>query len=140
MKYFCKICLMNFADDITLQEHLKIHIVNMYKCKDYGQQFETNATLAKHILENHRANISTYNKNKQVKNYESQNDSSEVIISNPTQCKVCLKILKDHGYLHVHMRLHTGVKPFECDKCNMAFRFNSSLKIHQEKHLLGEIS
>uniref|UniRef100_A0A2H8TKR2 Zinc finger protein 184 n=1 Tax=Melanaphis sacchari TaxID=742174 RepID=A0A2H8TKR2_9HEMI len=135
MKYSCKICNVKFTDNIRLQEHSKIHSVKMYKCKDCGQQFETNVILGNHILENHNANISTYNKNERVENCLSQNNSLEVNINNPAQCNVCSKILKDPGYLHEHMRLHTGVKPFKCDKCNMAFRFKSNLRMHHKKHL-----
>ncbi|KAL4122393.1 hypothetical protein QTP88_014726 [Uroleucon formosanum] len=135
MKYFCKICKMKFADNITLQEHSKIHTLNMYKCKDCGQQFETNLTLGNHILENHSANISTSNKNEQVENYEGQNVSPKIMNYKFVQCKICLKILKTQKYLRLHMRLHTGVKPFRCDKCNRTFRFKSNLKVHQKKDL-----
>ncbi|XP_060860469.1 zinc finger protein 521-like [Metopolophium dirhodum] len=135
MKYFCKICKMKFADNITLQEHSKIHTLNTYKCNDCGQQFETNLTLGTHILENHSAGISTSNKNEHVENYERQNTSLEIMSNNFVQCEICLKILKTPKYLRLHMRLHTGVKPFKCDKCNKAFRFKSNLKVHQKKDL-----
>ncbi|XP_027839132.2 zinc finger protein 423-like [Aphis gossypii] len=135
MKYFCKICKMKFADNITLQEHSKIHIVDMYNCKDCGQQFETNVTLGNHIMENHSGDNFISNKNNHIKNYENQNTSLEIINNNPAQCKVCLKILKDPGYLREHMRLHTGDKPFKCDLCNMTFRFKSNLRMHQKKDM-----
>jgi len=132
IKYFCKICKIKFADNISLQEHSKIHILNVYKCNDCGKQFETNVTLGNHILENHNANISTSYKNAQ--NSESQNASIEINNYNHNQCKICLKILKTPKYLELHMRLHTGLKPFKCDKCNVAFRFKPNLKVHQKKN------
>ncbi|CAI6352192.1 unnamed protein product [Macrosiphum euphorbiae] len=135
MKYFCTLCKMKFADNISLQEHSKIHTLNMYKCNDCGQQFETNLTLGTHILEIHSASISTSNKNEHVENYETQNTSLEIMNYNFTQCEVCLKILKTPKYLRLHMRLHTGVKPFKCDKCNKTFRFKTNLKVHQKKDL-----
>jgi len=63
MKYICKICKMEFSDNITLQKHTKIHTLKIYKCNDCNQQYETNLALGNHIWENHSANISTSNKN-----------------------------------------------------------------------------
>jgi hypothetical protein len=36
--------------------------------------------------------------------------------------------------LNVHMRVHTGVKPYKCDICNKYFSEKSNLKTHVKKH------
>eukprot|EP00102_Acyrthosiphon_pisum_P019531 XP_016656741.1 PREDICTED: zinc finger protein 26-like [Acyrthosiphon pisum] len=98
------------------EEHTTKHTLNMYECNDCGQQFKTNLSLGHHILKNHSANISTSIKNERVENYERQNTSLERINFDFVQCKICFKFLKTRKYLTLHMKLHSDVKPFKCDK------------------------
>jgi KRAB domain-containing zinc finger protein len=138
VKYSCKICKMEFAHKIMLQRHSKTHTVTMYKCKDCNQLFKSNIILSKHILKNHSTKISL-NKGKYIEDNAIQNTTQskkEV----PAQCKICFKVLKTVKYLSHHMRLHSGIKPFKCDFCNMAFRFKSNWRIHRRKHHLENMS
>lgn len=136
VQYVCQVCEMKFADKNALQKHEKTHIVSKYKCNDCGQQFETNVILGQHILEKHSVSI-TVNQNEQTtENVITQNTSSRPSNDISVQCKICFKVLKTSSYLSNHMRLHSGVKPFKCDKCNMAFRFKPNLRIHKRKHYL----
>ncbi|XP_045180276.1 sal-like protein 1 isoform X13 [Mercenaria mercenaria] len=50
-------------------------------------------------------------------------------------CSVCGKVFRTTSSLSIHMRVHTGVKPFSCDICGKKFNQKSNLKSHQVVHM-----
>ena len=52
-------------------------------------------------------------------------------------CPVCKKTLSSFSNLKVHMRSHTGERPYACDQCPYACAQSSKLNRHRRMHGLG---
>ncbi|XP_078133761.1 zinc finger and BTB domain-containing protein 24 isoform X2 [Sander vitreus] len=50
------------------------------------------------------------------------------------RCEDCGKVFKNHLFLKIHQRTHTGEKPFQCLVCGKGFSQKHTLLVHQRMH------
>lgn len=50
-------------------------------------------------------------------------------------CLTCTKTFASQRNLNVHLRIHTGFRPFECDVCKHKFTRRENLRSHMRCHL-----
>ena len=106
-------------------------------CPLCSKLFSTNGNLKNHIMTIHK-NIRPYKCSYTGCNKEYSNKSRlEVHIrthtgARPYVCTICSKSFNEKGNLKTHIGFHTDNRPFKCELCNKTYKTNGHLKDHIE--------
>ncbi|XP_063289773.1 oocyte zinc finger protein XlCOF8.4-like [Pelobates fuscus] len=104
----CSECGKTFSKLKAFISHQRIHRVpRLYNCCECEESFTNNADLFKHHQTHKVKGLS---------------------------CSYCGKCFTYKTNLAIHMKSHTGQKPYSCPECGKTFTYNSYLVRHQKTH------
>uniref|UniRef100_A0A8C5Q7Q3 Sal-like protein 1 n=1 Tax=Leptobrachium leishanense TaxID=445787 RepID=A0A8C5Q7Q3_9ANUR len=67
-----------------------------------------------------------------VTGFEAKSSSDEAFFKH--KCRFCAKVFGSDSALQIHLRSHTGERPFKCNICGNRFSTKGNLKVHFQRH------
>lgn len=137
-QFECIVCKRLFNRKTNLVTHLRLHSGSTpFRCRFCSLAFKKTTELLKHEIF-HTGDTSLQCRQCKLvlsctERLEKHKRTHEPSDAN-YKCEVCGKDFAKFKNLSLHMRLHTGYKPFQCPVCNKRFSHCSVFIIHKRTH------
>ncbi|KAM7362685.1 uncharacterized protein ACRADG_013264 [Cochliomyia hominivorax] len=145
-KFACPICFRKFTQTCSMYTHMRtfhgpdsVPLIRKplteertFQCSKCPKNYTKRKYLLVHMKNKHSQGNedTTSDEIKPSTNEETANKKSP----NRPLCSVCGKSFINKTHLTIHMRRHTGERPFKCDLCDRAFPRLVELTYHRRIH------
>ncbi|XP_054271379.1 zinc finger protein 420-like isoform X1 [Macrosteles quadrilineatus] len=143
----CYTCSKRFFSRARLRRHMMSHRDKAVSCSDCGEEFPDGRALMSHRHSHNSTNnhptrsFPCHDCGKTFGSRSSQQIHVRIHTGErPYGCRFCWKAFADGGTLRKHERIHTGEKPYVCPVCPKAFNQRVVLREHIRAHHSGSDS
>nr|CAD7595521.1 unnamed protein product [Timema genevievae] len=142
--FTCEICGLRFGTKHRLGNHLVCHSeARPHACGVCGKTFKRQRSLGMHEQNSHGVFSQGASKDKVVISFSCQMCKKPFITKQklavhmrehtgerPFRCNICGKVLSSKMGKKNHIRIHTGERPYKCNLCELALKTHAQLYSH----------